>query len=141
MKRKNKIKSIVNDLDICPDVIFQILLLCSRPMMSHTFFIVQKKRKEKENQYKIRKIKEKKNQNCLVFQYPITLSMSFDEIKTIENWPKLRKIKDMQAFLRFTNFCHHFIYTLTLYTVKCLILSKRCSLLLQFLSTRYLMFK
>ena len=62
---------------ICPNIIFQILLLCSRPMMlhhvtchvsavSHAFFIVQKKkkRKEKENQYKIRKIKEKKNKNC-----------------------------------------------------------------------------
>ena len=62
---------------ICPDIIFQILLLCSRPMTSHhmtchvtvvscAFFIVQKKkkRKEKENSYKIRKIKENKNKNC-----------------------------------------------------------------------------
>jgi len=55
---------------ICSDIIFQILLPCFRPMMSHhvtchviavshAFFIIQKKkkRKEKENQYKIRKIK------------------------------------------------------------------------------------
>jgi len=38
-------------------------------------FIGQRKnkRKEKENQYKIRKIKEKKKKNCLVFKHPITL--------------------------------------------------------------------
>jgi len=58
---------------MCPDIIFQILLLCSRPMtshhvtchvtvVSHIFFIAQKKkkRKEKQNQCKIRKIKENK---------------------------------------------------------------------------------
>ena len=43
---------------MCPDIIFQILLLCSRPMtshhvtchvtvVSHAFFIVQKKNKKK----------------------------------------------------------------------------------------------
>ena len=55
-----------------PDIIFQVLLLHSRPIMSHdvtyhvtvvshTFFIVQKKskRKEKEKKYKIRKITRK----------------------------------------------------------------------------------
>ena len=52
----------------CPDVIFQTLLLCSRPMTSHhvtchvtslsrAFFIVQNKikRKRKQNSYKVRK--------------------------------------------------------------------------------------
>ena len=60
-----------------PDVIFQILSPCSKPMMSHHVIchvtVVsrasslskrKKKRKEKENQYKIRKIKEKKKKNC-----------------------------------------------------------------------------
>ena len=56
---------------MCPDVIFQILPPCSRPMMSHhvtchvtivsrASSLSKRKRKEKENQYKIRKIKEKK---------------------------------------------------------------------------------
>ena len=62
---------------MCPDIIFQIFLLCSRPMTSHhvTCHVTtvslasllskrRKKEKEKENQYKIRKIKEKKNKNC-----------------------------------------------------------------------------
>ena len=55
----------------CPDVIFHILLPCSRPMTSCHVTVVscasllsKRKRKEKENQYKIRKIKEKKNKNC-----------------------------------------------------------------------------
>ena len=56
---------------ICPDIIFQILPLCYRPIMSHhvtchvtavscASSLSKKKRKEKENQYKIRKIKENK---------------------------------------------------------------------------------
>jgi len=59
---------------MCPDIIFQILLPYSRPMTSHhvTCHVTavscassssKNKIKEtrKENQYKIRKIKEKKN--------------------------------------------------------------------------------
>ena len=61
---------------MCPDVIFQILPPCSRPMMSHhvtchvtvvscasSLYKIKIKEKRKENQYKIRKIKEKKNKN------------------------------------------------------------------------------
>ena len=57
---------------ICLDVIFQIFPPCSRPMtshhvtchvtaVSHASLLSKIKVKEKENQYKIRKIKEKKN--------------------------------------------------------------------------------
>ena len=59
---------------MCPDVIFQILPPCSRPMtshhvtchvtaVSHTSSSSKRKIKEKrkEKKYKIRKIKEKKN--------------------------------------------------------------------------------
>ena len=55
---------------MCPDIIFQILPSCSRPMMSHhvtchvtvashasSLFKTKTKTKEKQNQYKIRKIK------------------------------------------------------------------------------------
>lgn len=38
------------------------------------------------------------------------LSISSNKIKIIQNWPKPRKIKDMQAFLGFTNFYYRFIY-------------------------------
>ena len=46
---------------MCPDVIFQILLLRSRPMMSHyvTFHVtamsLKRKRNSKEKKYKIKK--------------------------------------------------------------------------------------
>ena len=39
-----------------------------------------------------------------------SLSMSSNKIKMIQNWPELRKIKDMQVFLGFANFYHCFIY-------------------------------
>ena len=64
-----------------PDIIFQILLPCSRPMTSHHMTAVSYasslskrkiKEKEKENQYKIRKINEK--WKSLVFKHPITRS-------------------------------------------------------------------
>jgi len=56
---------------IYPDVIFQILLPCSRPMtsyhvtchvtsISYAFSSSKEKRNSKEKKYKIRKIKEKK---------------------------------------------------------------------------------
>jgi len=37
---------------------------CHVTVVSRAFFIVQKEKKRKENQYQIRKIKEKKNKNC-----------------------------------------------------------------------------
>jgi len=43
---------------MCPDIIFQILLPCSRPMMSHaSSSSIKRKRKEnsKEKKYKIKK--------------------------------------------------------------------------------------
>ena len=69
---------------ICPDIIFQILPPCSRPMTSHhvTCHVTavshasllskrKEKEKEKENQYKIRKSKKRKIK-LLVFKCPIT---------------------------------------------------------------------
>ena len=38
------------------------------------------------------------------------LSISSNKIKTIQNWPESRKIKDVQVFLGFTNFYYKFIY-------------------------------
>ena len=41
---------------------------------------------------------------------PLILSISFDKIETIQNWPKLRKIKNIKVFLRFGNFYCCFIH-------------------------------
>ena len=40
---------------------------------------------------------------------PSGLSMARDKIKTILNWPELRKVKDIQSFLGFANFYRRFI--------------------------------
>ena len=39
-----------------------------------------------------------------------SLSMSSNKVKAISNWPEPRKVKDIQSFLGFTNFYHHFIF-------------------------------
>jgi Reverse transcriptase (RNA-dependent DNA polymerase)/RNase H-like domain found in reverse transcriptase len=41
---------------------------------------------------------------------PDGLTMSDDKVKTIQEWPEPRKVKDVQSFLGFTNFYRHFIY-------------------------------
>ena len=40
---------------------------------------------------------------------PNGLSMSADKVKTIQDWPEPRKVKDVQSFLGFANFYRRFI--------------------------------
>ena len=35
-----------------------------------------------------------------------SLTMSNDKVKIIQDWPKLKKVKDIQFFLDFANFYH-----------------------------------
>ena len=44
------------------------------------------------------------------FLSPDGLTMSQDKVTAICNWPKPRKVKDIQSFLGFANFYHHFIF-------------------------------
>jgi hypothetical protein len=41
---------------------------------------------------------------------PDGLKMSEYKVKTIQDWPEPKKVKDVQSFLGFANFYHHFIY-------------------------------
>ena len=41
---------------------------------------------------------------------PAGLSMANYKVKTIQEWPKPRKVKDIQSFLRFANFYQRFIF-------------------------------
>jgi hypothetical protein len=41
---------------------------------------------------------------------PNGLSMSSEKVKAIQDWPKPRKVKDVQSFLGFANFYRHFIH-------------------------------
>ena len=36
--------------------------------------------------------------------------MSDNKVKIIQNWPELKKVKDIQSFLGFANFYHQFIF-------------------------------
>ena len=40
---------------------------------------------------------------------PSGLTMSPEKVKSIQDWPEPRKIKDVQSFLGFPNFYRHFI--------------------------------
>src|SRR6201981_3166474 len=41
---------------------------------------------------------------------PSGLSMCVEKIKSIQDWPEPRKVKDIQSFLGFANFSHRFIH-------------------------------
>ena len=41
---------------------------------------------------------------------PDGLTMAQNKIQIIQDWPELHKVKDIQSFLGFANFYHHFIY-------------------------------
>ena len=44
------------------------------------------------------------------FLSPDSLTMLQDKVTAIYDWPKPCKVKDIQSFLNFTNFYHHFIF-------------------------------
>src|SRR6266481_4475241 len=48
---------------------------------------------------------------------PEGLMMASNKVQTIQDWPKPRKVKDIQSFLRFANFYHCFIYEYSWITV------------------------
>ena len=41
---------------------------------------------------------------------PSSLTMSDNKVKIIQDWPKPKKVKNIQSFLGFTNFYHWFIF-------------------------------
>ena len=40
---------------------------------------------------------------------PSSLTISDDKVKIIQDWPKPKKVEDIQSFLGFANFYHQFI--------------------------------
>src|SRR6266481_6257450 len=49
---------------------------------------------------------------------PEGLMMASNKVQIIQDWPDLRKVKDIQSFLRFTNFYHCFIHEYSQITVQ-----------------------
>ena len=60
--------------------------------------------------FSIKIILKKYYANSKKLDYTFELSISSNIIKTIQNWPEFRKIKNVQAFLKFANFHCCFIY-------------------------------
>jgi len=51
--------------------------------------------------------------------------MAADKVQTIQEWPKLQKVKDIQSFLSFANFYRHFIYNFSDITVPLTCLTRK----------------
>ena len=56
---------------------------------------------------------------------PAGLSMANYKVKTIQDWPKLRKVKDIQSFLGFTNFYWRFIFNYSDITIPLTCLNRK----------------
>ena len=98
---------------MCPDIIFQILPPCSKPMTSHhvTCHVTvvscasssskrKIKEKRKENQYKIRKIKEKKNKIVSVQASHNSLELPY----WLYTVPKLMRYQNIINFINYNPF-------------------------------------
>jgi len=51
--------------------------------------------------------------------------MAQNKVKTIQNWPEPRKVKDIQSFLGFANFYHCFIWNYLEITVPLICLTRK----------------
>jgi len=51
--------------------------------------------------------------------------MSNAKVKTIQEWPKPKKVKDIQSFLGFTNFYRHFIFNYSNIVIPLTCLTRR----------------
>src|SRR5882672_9345836 len=56
---------------------------------------------------------------------PKGLTMALYKVQIIQDWPKHQKVKDVQSFLSFTNFYHHFIYRYYKITVPLMHLTRK----------------
>ena len=59
---------------------------------------------------------------------PNGLTMAQNKVQIIQDWPEPRKVKDIQSFLGFANFYHHFIYEYSRIIILLMYLMQECSL-------------
>ena len=66
--------------------------------------------------------------SCEYLKYvlsPDGLIMALNKVQIIQDWPELRKVKDIQSFLGFANFYHCFIYGYSRITVLLMRLTRK----------------
>jgi len=103
-----------NLLDVCIVVYLDDILIYSNDITQHQRYVKEVlKRLQKAGLYA-------KAEKCKFhldsIEYlgyvlsPSGLTMSDAKVKTIQEWPEPKKVKDIQSFLGFTNFYRHFIF-------------------------------
>ena len=109
------INNIFSDLlDICVMIYLDNILIYSNNMSKH-YQYVKKVLKYFYKASLYTKVEKCKFHSELVeyLEYilsPLSLTMSNDKVKIIQDWPEPKKVKDIQSFLDFTNFYYQFIF-------------------------------
>jgi len=101
-------------LDVCVVVYLDDILIYSNDIMQHQSHVKEVlKRLQKVRLYAKAEKYKFHSDSIKYLGYvlsPAGLTMSDTKVKTIQEWPEPKKIKDIQSFLGFTNFYRHFIF-------------------------------
>jgi len=103
-----------NFLDVCIVIYLDDILIYSNNMSEHHWHV------KKVLKYLYKTSLYAKAEKCEfhseLVEYlgyilsPFGLTMSDDKVNIIQDWPKPKKVKDIQFFIGFTNFYHWFIF-------------------------------
>jgi len=103
-----------NLLDVCIVVYLDDILIYSNDIIQHRSHVKEVlKRLQKVGLYAKAEKCEFHSDSVEYLGYVLFLSgltMSDAKVKTIQEWPESKKIKDIQSFLGFANFYRHFIF-------------------------------
>jgi len=101
-------------LDVCVVVYLDDILIYSNDIMQHQSHVKEVlKRLQKVKLYAKAEKYKFHSDSIKYLGYvlsPAGLTMSDTKVKTIQEWPEPKKIKDIQSFLGFTNFYRCFIF-------------------------------
>ncbi|KAF7776762.1 hypothetical protein Agabi119p4_5155 [Agaricus bisporus var. burnettii] len=101
-------------LDVCATIYLDDILIYSDNPSQHCKHVWEVLRRLREHGLYARADKCEFNSESVEYLgyilSPGGLTMSNDKVKTIQDWPEPRKVKDIQSFLGFANFYRRFIY-------------------------------
>jgi hypothetical protein len=102
-----------NLLDTFMVVYLDDILIYSKDPKQHVEHVREVLRRLQENGLFLNPVKcefHTETVEYLGFVSPTRLSMDTAKVNTIQEWPTLQKVKDIQSFLRFANFYCRFIH-------------------------------
>ncbi|KIK13227.1 hypothetical protein PISMIDRAFT_18137 [Pisolithus microcarpus 441] len=105
------VNSIFGDLlDVCVIVYLDDILIYSNDIKNHKKHVCEVLHRLQEHSLYAKPEKCEFHSKSIkylgFFLSPDRLTMSEDKVKSIRDWPELRKVKDIQSFLGFANFYH-----------------------------------